>query len=115
MSRLGHWRAEASIESTSNRDWEQEHKEAAKKLPPLPQEPSLVRVGLLPHRSQHGSQELQSAGSCISSKLVMEDPGSTDNFITQELARKLPLLSKATVMSVKVVAKQRKIKQISIY
>ena len=55
------------------------------------------------------------AGSSISSELVMEDPGSLDNFIAHHLTRKLQLPSKAMVTSVKIVGKRRTIKRTSIY
>ena len=76
----------------SSRDEEKEQKEAGEK-------------GSLP------------AGSSISSKLVMEDPEATDNFITHKLTKKLQLPSEATVMSVKVVGEcqRRVMKHTSVY
>ena len=55
------------------------------------------------------------AGSGSSSKLVMEDPGSTCNFIMHKLVSRLQLTCEATVVSVKVVGDQKRIMHTNVY
>ena len=112
LSESEYCRTRASTEVASRRDNEQERKEAMEQGKDVDGSSTtdikrLLAVFTIPVSSQTGCRS--------SSKLVLEDPASTENLITHEVAEKLGLPSKPMTLPVKVVEEMHTIKYTKIY